>query len=474
MSPPRHGILRPGAGHTTQPGRWSRRRVTCACTGVLIIGLVFLAGAAAAADTLHLKGGEKLIGKVLSDDKEKVIFESQTLGKLEVSRDRIERVEFDPATKPSTMNDTTGKPFIPPVPIMTNPPPAAPPAAASPTNTTAKGWSFWPVKKPQASTPDWIQLKSGEWLRGKLFGMQNRQLEFDSDELDDLTFDWKDVHQVIMPKALVSFGDRESAWGKVRVDRENVTVSGGEEVTFPRYDLVGITPGSPRELDYWSGSFNAGVNLRSGNTEQVDLVSKAKLARRTPGSRFRLEFSGNFSELEGVESVNNRRISEALDFFLTRRFFLRIPQTEYYHDPFQNIDARLTVGAGVGYYLIDTPKTEWLVSGGPGYRNIRFDTVQPGEPATESTPAVALESSFDTEVTKRTDFELGYQLIIANDASGGATHHAVATFEIDLTRSLDLDLSFTWDRISNPQTDASGAIPAKDDFRIDLSIGVEF
>lgn len=440
----------------------------------LAAGLFLVAGTATAADTLHLRGGEKLIGKVLSDDKEKVVFESQTLGKVEVSRERIERVEFDPATKPSTTDDPTGKPFVPPVPIMANPPPDAPPAAASATNTTAKGWWFWPAKKSTKPVPDWIQLKSGEWLRGKLYGMQNRKLEFESDELDDLTFDWKDVHQVIMPKALVAFGDRESAWGKVRVDRENVTVTGGEEVTFPRYDLVGIAPGSPREIDYWSGSFNAGVNLRSGNTEQVDLVTKAELARRTPGSHFRLEFSGNFSELEGVESVNNRRVTESLDLFLTRRFFLRVPQAEYYHDPFQNIDARLTVGGGVGYYLIDKPKTEWLVSGGPGYRNIRFDTVLPGEPETESTPAVVLESSFDTEVTKRTDFELDYQLIIANEASGGATHHAVATFEIDLTGSLDLDLSFTWDRISNPQADSSGAIPVKDDFRIDLSIGIEF
>jgi hypothetical protein len=40
-----------------------------------------------------------------------------------------------------------------------------------------------------------IQLKSGEWLRGRLYGMQNRKLEFESDELDDLVFDWKDVHR---------------------------------------------------------------------------------------------------------------------------------------------------------------------------------------------------------------------------------------------------------------------------------------
>ena len=29
---------------------------------------------------------------------------------------------------------------------------------------------------------DWIQLKSGEWLRGRLRYIQQRQVEFDSDE----------------------------------------------------------------------------------------------------------------------------------------------------------------------------------------------------------------------------------------------------------------------------------------------------
>ena len=31
---------------------------------------------------------------------------------------------------------------------------------------------------------DWIQLKSGEWLKGEFKGMQERQLDFDSSELD--------------------------------------------------------------------------------------------------------------------------------------------------------------------------------------------------------------------------------------------------------------------------------------------------
>ena len=58
----------------------------------LLALIVFLCGNAHA-DSVFLRGGEKLIGKVVSESSTNVIFESQTLGKLEIARDRIERID---------------------------------------------------------------------------------------------------------------------------------------------------------------------------------------------------------------------------------------------------------------------------------------------------------------------------------------------------------------------------------------------
>lgn len=442
-------------------------------SAMLVVMATLLANTSVIADTLHLRSGEKLIGNVISDDKDVVEIDSRALGRMKVLRERIERVEFDSAATTDTATTPAGTPFSPPAPIIEAPATASPVVSES-TEPAAKRRWYWLGSEPDKRDSDWIQLKSGEWLRGTLHGMQNREVEFESDELDDLSFEWKDIHQVIMPQALVSYGDRESAWGMVRVDRENVTVTGGTEVTFPRYDLVGIAPGSPREIDYWSGRLNVGVNLRAGNSEQTDLVTSAKLERRTEATHFKLTYVGNFSELDGVQNINNQRVTEIFDIFLTRRLFLRVPQAEYYYDPFQNIDAQYTAGGGIGYYFIDTPKVEWLVAGGPGYRYIRFDEVQSGEAETESTPTILLTTNIDVELTKRTDFEIDYQMIFANEASGGDTHHATTTVNIDLTSRLDLDLTFTWDRISNPQADASGITPEKNDYRLNLSLGIKF
>ena len=43
---------------------------------------------------------------------------------------------------------------------------------------------------------DWIELTSGEWLKGEFKGMYRKQLEFDSDKLKLMTFDFEDVRQI--------------------------------------------------------------------------------------------------------------------------------------------------------------------------------------------------------------------------------------------------------------------------------------
>jgi hypothetical protein len=432
------------------------------------------------ADTITLRTGERLVGKVVSEKQKKVVFESQGLGRVEIPREGIERIQREEVpAKPSP--PPPPQPFAPPPPAAVKPAVAAPAAtnapaaAATSTNTPAKRRWFWlPKLLPDEASSDWIQLKSGEWLRGRLYGMQNRTVEFESDELDELTFDWKDVHQVQLPHALVSYGERRTAAGALRVDRQTVTITGAEPLSFPREELIGIAPGQMREMDYWSGKLNLGLNISAGNTEQADFVTTARLERRTPNTHLKVDYTGNFSESEGVKSVENQRLNGAFSIFLTRRLFLASPLVEYYRDPFQNIGRQVTLGGGAGYYFIDRPKVEWLVLGGPAYQHTRFDTVVAGEDQDSSTPAFFLQSSFDIDLTKRIDLELGYQAIVTSEEAGRVTHHSTVTLEIDLTRRLDLDVSFIWDRTENPQADGNGDVPKQNDLRLNLSLGVKF
>jgi hypothetical protein len=138
---------------------------------------------------------------------------------------------------------------------------------------------------------DWIQLKSGEWLKGELRAMQDRKLDFTSKELKDQTFDWKDIRQVRSPRtmdALFLKGDKVS--GTVTITPEQVTVGGAVPESRPRDTLQSLTPGWAKERNYWSGKGSAGLTLRSGNTESIDYNAQAHLQRRTPATRLSLDY----------------------------------------------------------------------------------------------------------------------------------------------------------------------------------------
>jgi putative salt-induced outer membrane protein YdiY len=322
---------------------------------------------------------------------------------------------------------------------------------------------------------DWIQLKSGEWLKGSIQAMQDRKLEFDSDELKDLTFDWKDIRQVRSPHLNeMLLVNQEELKGPVVITPDLVTVGGAEPRTFPRSELQSITPGGSREADYWSGRVSLGFALRAGNTKSVDYNAQASLQRRTPATRLKLDYIGNFSSLDGVENANNHRVNAEFDYWLSRRLYVILPQAEYFSDPFQNIADRATLGGGAGYDIIDRSVLEWNVSLGPAYQQTWFDSVEGSESESRGRAALAFGTDFDWQITRRIELILQYSGQYTSRDVGESLQHAVGTLSVELTKRFDLDVSFVWDRTQNPQPDSSGVVPQQDDYRLTLGLGVRF
>src|SRR5678815_4820894 len=219
-----------------------------------------------------------------------------------------------------------------------------------------------PAFQPPPPPPDmfdWIQLKSGEWLKGELIALYDDKLEFDSDELDNLTFDWDDVRQVRTGRVVqVRFMGRTLTGGLV-IDANTVQVLGDTTQQFDRAQLISITPGEPKEGSYWSGNVTLGFNLREGNSEQVEANSLASVRRRTVKNRIVLDYAGNYNLTDETTVTNNQRANVGVDWFVTARFFVRPIVVEYLHDPFQNFANRWTIGAALGYQLVDTSRISW-------------------------------------------------------------------------------------------------------------------
>lgn len=334
----------------------------------------------------------------------------------------------------------------------------------------------WETSRPTAIDFDWIQLVSGEWLKGEIKGLYKNSLEFDSDKLDLLTLEWEDVRfvETHIPGSAYIEG-HGTVYGYFEINKNKIIVTNNDDVKeYNRSSLVSFITGGEEELDYWSGKLTFGLIVRSGNTDQVDYNAKLNIKRQTSFTRFNLDYIGNISNTQDVETINNHRISANTDRFITRHYFWRPLFGEYYRDPFSNIDSRITIGTGAGYTIIDTSRTNWEITGGPGYQTTRFVSVRPGENIKKTTPALVITTDYDIELNHKLDFIYDYNITWVDNASGGYTHHMVTTFESEIIGSLDFDVSFIWDHISKPTAGDDGAVPLSDDYRITIGITYEY
>ena len=77
-------------------------------------------------------------------------------------------------------------------------------------------------------TSDWLRLTSGEWLKGEVHRMREKDIEFDSDKLDLLTFSWSKVSQLHSPRVnTYVFEGRLDVEGRAVVTKEKVIIENG-------------------------------------------------------------------------------------------------------------------------------------------------------------------------------------------------------------------------------------------------------
>ena len=323
---------------------------------------------------------------------------------------------------------------------------------------------------------DWIRLASGEWLKGEVVAMFDDDFEFESDELGVLKFDFDDVQEIRTARVVqVGFQGRDPVVGRLTMVGGTVRVVGdGGEVEFDRAEILSLIVGKPRERNYWSGHINLGGNIRRGNTEQIDYTARFGTMRRTINNRMAFDYVGSITRINSEDTSNNHRANAGWDRFVSRRLFVNVASVEWYRDRFQNIADRWTVGAGLGYEIIDTSRTSWSVDGGPAWQSTAWDSVEIGDDDTSSSLALHIGTDFDFEVTDSIDFYASYDALFADQESGTYSHHVDTGLEIDLVGELDFNIAWIWDRIRDPRPLEDGTVPEQDDTRLVFGLGWSF
>jgi hypothetical protein len=337
----------------------------------------------------------------------------------------------------------------------------------------AQGWN---PPAPPSDGKDWVQLKSGEWLRGKIEVFRDLVMEFDSDELEELELDWEDIRAFRTAGAMTFvFSDDRIATGKATMSDGVIlisTIEGNPE--FDRRQLLSIIEGSPREIDFWSIIASVGTTVRSGNTDEGDFEARIKTKREAKLSRLTLEYQGDVSAIDGEETANTHMGRAIANLFLSPRLYLTPWLVEIYSDRFQNIDYRTTFGAGVGYFIFRQSRIEWSVGIGGGYQSTYYLSVEPGEEGKENTGSAIPSTALEADITKDIELRIDYK------AQVGIPDPKSSTISFDLVLSIDflkdifeLNLTTEWDHTENPKTYEDGTVPEQDDLKLMLGFGID-
>jgi putative salt-induced outer membrane protein YdiY len=239
-------------------------------------------------------------------------------------------------------------------------------------------------------------------------------------------------------------------------------------------DVRRVVPSGGRERDLWSGKLSILGSSRSGNTDQSSFTSTIDADRRSTLTRLKLGSDVSFGRTDGEENVNNQSIRTRFDVFWKPRLFWTPIGFELYKDRFKNIDLRFTPYTGLGYTLIDASDAELIVIAGAGYRWTRFDSAEENGDDEDRFTTAILGFEFESDLTQKIEIDASYTAQVPVSDLESTNQNASFSVSIDVWDDFDIDISFTWDRIGDPQSDAGGEVPEKDDFRLDVGIGWEF
>lgn len=324
-------------------------------------------------------------------------------------------------------------------------------------------------------TFDWVRLTSGEWLKGNVERMRDKEMEFDSDKLKMLTIDWKDVKELHSPQInTYVFEDHAVVIGRAVITKDRVIVETIDGiVTYPRSDLLSIVEGEGRERNFWSTKLKIGLSANSGNTNQATLTVGWGLAREDHFTRSELTYDGTYGVVDNAANVNRHLGGFGVRIFVWKKWYVTPIVGQLLYDQFQNTKLRATPAAGGGYHIFDTKKVKWDVETAPGYQYLRYLSTAAGVQNPEHDMFILLRTYAEFDFTDDIELKIDWRTNLVVTTIGLTNHVGQAEFSLEITDIFDFNVSFLYLRTENPATKADGTVPSKNDYQFIVGVELE-
>jgi putative salt-induced outer membrane protein len=195
----------------------------------------------------------------------------------------------------------------------------------------------------------------------------------------------------------------------------------------------------------WTGNVEAGLQIREGNTETLDLYGKVEALRKIELRELSLKASYDYAERDD-DTEMNRAFAEAT----YRRY--RSPKAYIFgtvnveHDEIEELDFRLNAAVGPGYKWIDTEDTKLIGEAGFGVTAEWYDGEDQHTEAIVLLHGLWTQKVFDASIFSQ-------ELTVYPSISDFGSFRLVSTTALatPLSKSLDLRVSLVNEYDNDPE-----------------------
>ncbi|UCE62666.1 MAG: DUF481 domain-containing protein [Nitrospirota bacterium] len=225
-------------------------------------------------------------------------------------------------------------------------------------------------KDPTATkdAPDEVFLKDGSHISGKVVSMEDENLKVETPytEADDILIHWEDVDRIVTKDPLTvevwekDVEERDEDKFEATTRQKMKTVANTEDFSLSNVRTINIPE---RRYD---GAFDMGGSRLAGNTNTAALNASLLHTIWTKHHRFHIDGKYNFASADNVETANNARLNLRYDYFFSKKMFM--PVFNFLEqDQFQGLNARATLGLGLGYQFFDKDSHKLAGYTGPAW-----------------------------------------------------------------------------------------------------------
>lgn len=250
--------------------------------------------------------------------------------------------------------------------------------------------------------PDRIVLTNGDQLSGTVKAMADGNVTLESPLLGEVTVPLSAIADLRTAGTVVLLTtDGETLQRQIIGMRDGELLLAGPEVpAAPSLPVARLDQINPPEAPApaWTGAFNFGGTVSTGNTEIRGAALSLDAKRRSEIDRMTFQGSWNYQEDKqgGAWNLTQRRIGGGMqyDYFLGDESSYLLGAAAAESDTFQDIQLRFTAGAGYGYQWVEREDLSFNTEVALNYFSQEFRTATP----TESYMALRLAENLDWEM----------------------------------------------------------------------------